>query len=404
MKSLMKIGMTAALIVLFASVILHAQRVDTVDGVRVVHNGKDGKWGKNAEISLKFVKTIGDMETDDENVLFYMPSDIGFDKEGNIYVLDSGNHRIQKFGPDGRYVATIGNAGEGPGEFQYPFSFDVDAEGYIYVSDSGNQRIQVLTPDGKDHKTIKMTKHDVGDVGLLGKDRIIMGGGGLFTFGMPGMEKEKTLPKIFKVLDFEGEVKDEFGDQHDFDDFMVNRMGNMFQFAVDGESNIYVAFNNQNRIEKYTPDGKLLWKADRDLPYTTDAPISKGGRKASSAGNVSVEAPRMNRCSDGIAVDGRGRVWIVGQKRQLREEEGVQMRVGLTMNESGKRSMNISVDSEEDIRKTDAYELEVYDPEGILLGKLPVDHFVDGIWIHNDRVYLLDKNRGMQFFEYLITE
>jgi len=402
MKKKIKMGTAAAVIVLFASISSHAQRVETVDGVRLVHNGKDGKWGKNPEISLKFVKTIGNMESSDDNVIFYMPADIASDKQGYIYVLDSGNHRIQKFGPEGKFLASIGNAGEGPGEFQYPFSFDVDAGGYIYVSDSGNQRIQILNPDGKDHKTIKMTKHEAGDISLFNKETIVMAGGGLFNFGGPGRQPEKTLPKIFKVIDFEGEVVKEFGEQRDFDDFMVNRMGNIFHFSVDEASNIYAAFVHQNRIEKYTSEGKLIWKADRELPYVTDAPVSKGSRK-SSGGNISVEAPRMNRCCGGIAVDGQGRVWVVGQKRQLREEEEVQQRVMMSMNESGKRSMNISVDSDADIRKTDAYELEIYDSEGILLGKIPVDHFVDGIWIHQDRVYLLDRNRGMQFFEYQIV-
>ena len=80
------------------------------------------------------------------------------------------------------------------------------------------------------------------------------------------------------------------------------------------------------------------------------------------------------------------------------------MRIGLSMDDSGKRSMNYSVESESDIRKTDAYEIEIYDPEGALLGKIPVDHFVDGIWIVGKKVYLLDRNRGMQFFEYNIIE
>jgi len=57
-----------------------------------------------------------------------------------------------------------------------------------------------------------------------------------------------------------------------------------------------------------------------------------------------------------------------------------------------------------DIRESDAYELEVYAPDGILLGKIPVQHFVDDIHIHQDRVYLLDRMRGMQFRSYRIVD
>ncbi len=403
MHKLIKIGIFIAVAILLMSLLVHAQRVETVDGVRVVHNEKTGKWGQTPKLSLEFVRTIGDMESDDDNVLFYMPSDIVFDKDGNIFVLDSGNHRIQKFSQDGNFIATIGNAGEGPGEFQYPFSFDIDAQGYLYVSDSGNQRIQVLKPNGKDYKTIKLTDIEVGDINLFGQDSLLMAGGGLFSFRMDMMEEEQALPKIFKVLDKEGEVQKEFGNQRDYKNPMVNRIGNMFISAVDKDSNVYITFNAQNRIEKYSSDGRLLWRADRELNYDTDAPKKKGERK-SSGGNVSIKMPRMNRCSSGIAADDQGRVWVVTQTRQLKEDEEVQMRVGMSMDEGGKRSMNLSVESEADIRKTDAYEIDIYDPEGVLLGKIPVDHFVDGIWIVKDKVYLLDKNRGMQFFEYDMIE
>ena len=137
-------------------IISFAQKVETVDGVRVVHNEKTGKWGKTPKVSLEFVKTIGDIESEDENVLFYMPSDITFDSQGNMYILDNGNHRIQKFNPDGKFIASIGRKGQGPAEFQYPLSLDIDPEGYLYIADSGNQRIQVLKPDGADHKTIQI--------------------------------------------------------------------------------------------------------------------------------------------------------------------------------------------------------------------------------------------------------
>jgi len=404
MHKLLKMSVLMAMVILWSFLFAQAQRVETVDGVRVVHNEKTGKWGKTPKLSLEFRRTIGDMESEDDNVLFYMPSDIAFDQDGNIYVLDSGNHRIQKFNQDGQYLATIGNAGEGPGEFQYPFSFDVDPKGYLYVSDSGNQRIQVLTPEGKDHKTIKLTDLDVGDISLFGQDRLLMAGGGLFSFRMDMMEEKQALPKIFKVLDFEGEVQNEFGNQRDYKDPLTNRIGNMFIFAVDKDKNVYITFNAQNRIEKYSPDGKLLWRAERELNYETDEPRKKGKRRSSRGGNISIEAPQMNRCSSGIAVDDQGRVWVITQTRQLEEGEEVQMRVSMTMDDGGKRSMNLSVESDADIRKTDAYELEIYDTEGVLLGKIPVDHFVDGIWIAKDRVYLLDRNRGMQFFEYEIIE
>jgi hypothetical protein len=119
---------------------------------------------------------------------------------------------------------------------------------------------------------------------------------------------------------------------------------------------------------------------------------------------VSIQQPEMNTCSNGIAVDNKGRVWVVNLKRQIKEDERVQPSVRLSMDSSGQRSMSMSVGGNTDVRKTDMYQLEVYDLEGILLGTIPVSHFVDDIRVDKDRVFLLDRMRGMQFYEYKIIE
>ena len=50
------------------------------------------------------------------------------------------------------------------------------------------------------------------------------------------------------------------------------------------------------------------------------------------------------------------------------------------------------------------YQLEVYDPEGVLLGSIQLDKFADDIHIVKDRIYILDKFRGMQYYVYKINE
>lgn len=85
----------------------YSQKIETVGGVRVVHNVKGGKWGKNPEVVIKLVRTIGDVDTEDENLAFNSPTDIAMDSAGNIYILDSGNQRIQKFSPEGRFLFNL---------------------------------------------------------------------------------------------------------------------------------------------------------------------------------------------------------------------------------------------------------------------------------------------------------
>jgi len=391
------------LILLFAFSTTYSQKVETVDGIRVVHNGDEGKWGKDSKISLELVKTLGDINAEDENIAFYMPVDIVFDAQGNWYILDSGNHRIQKFTPEGQYLDTIGSQGQGPGEMSYPVSLDINADGNLVVSDPNNQRVQILKPDGKELKTIRMPQGKVGASRVLTSGQMVMNAsGGFIMMGMGEEDKDKELPKLMKIIDLEGKTQKEFGTQHDYKNMMLNRMGNATLFAVDKDNNIYLAFPFQNRIEKYSPEGKLLWKSDRELNYSMAPPKNKGKREV-SGGNVRIQAPQMNRCTNGVAVDEKGRIWVVTLDRQIKEDEKVSQSISVMMS-GGQRSMNVKVVGNTELEKTDMYKLQIFDSQGILLGSIPLNHFVDGITIKKDRVYLVDKLRGTKYYEYKIIE
>ncbi|MGH2457474.1 MAG: hypothetical protein ACRDIY_01240, partial [Chloroflexota bacterium] len=77
------------------------------------------------------------------------PMGLAFDTQGNLYVADRGNNRIEKFSPDGKAIAAWGSTGIGPGQFDAPADVAVDRAGNVFVLDSGNDRIQKLTPEGK---------------------------------------------------------------------------------------------------------------------------------------------------------------------------------------------------------------------------------------------------------------
>jgi len=387
-----------------AGALVFGQTVETVNGVRLVHSGKDGFWGKKPRIQLKLVRTLGDVNAEDETVAFYMPSGIALDNKGNLYILDTGNHRIQKFSPEGTFLATLGRQGQGPGEFSYPDSIDIDGAGKIWVSEPFNNRVQVLTLEGKEEKTLSFaatfTNEQVGNIRRVKSGLVMAGGRRMFR---PGMEEQaKTLPRLFKILDGEGNVLGEYGEPHDFAHPLLNATGNQVKFAVDAEGSIYLAYLYQNRIEKYSPQGKLLWRADRKLDYSMELPKDKGKLEA-KGGGISVRMPRLHQCANGIAVDSAGRVWVVTLTRQPKEDEqvGVAMSVMAT---GGERKMSLKVQGNTEIQKTDMYKLEIFSPEGELLGSLPVDHFVDGISIRGSRLFLWDSLRGARFYEYRTEE
>jgi DNA-binding beta-propeller fold protein YncE len=86
---------------------------------------------------------------------FNGPYGVAADGAGNVYVLDSRNHRVQKLDSNGRLLAMWGrNGGDGtsgrqPGELGDPRGIEVDRWGNVYVADHGNARVQKFSPDGE---------------------------------------------------------------------------------------------------------------------------------------------------------------------------------------------------------------------------------------------------------------
>jgi DNA-binding beta-propeller fold protein YncE len=78
---------------------------------------------------------------------FWGPRGIAVDPQGNLYVTDTGNKRVQKFSPDGQFIQLWGGGGIVPGFFEEPVGIDVDSAGNIYVADTWNYRIQKFDPN-----------------------------------------------------------------------------------------------------------------------------------------------------------------------------------------------------------------------------------------------------------------
>ena len=82
-----------------------------------------------------------------EGELFH-PTNLALDAEGNVFVTDTGNFRVQKFSADGRLLRVYGEIGTGAGRFARPKGVAVDRAGRLYVVDAAFENIQVLDPDG----------------------------------------------------------------------------------------------------------------------------------------------------------------------------------------------------------------------------------------------------------------
>jgi len=72
----------------------------------------------------------------------------GADREGNIYVLDRGNHRVVVFDSAGSYLRTMSREGNGPGELGLPVALAVTPNGQVSVYDVSKHGLVNFAPDG----------------------------------------------------------------------------------------------------------------------------------------------------------------------------------------------------------------------------------------------------------------
>jgi len=75
--------------------------------------------------------------------------DIAVGPDGNLYVVDGGNFRVQVFDPDGNFVRQIGSIGVSTGQFSRPKGIDTDSNGNVYVTDSAFGNFQIFNAQGE---------------------------------------------------------------------------------------------------------------------------------------------------------------------------------------------------------------------------------------------------------------
>ncbi len=100
----------------------------------------------------KFLRRIGKPSAKHDQTdpgTFSLPEGVAVDKDGNVYVTDTMNNRVEIFDADGKFISTFGKNGDGPGYFARPKGIAVDSDGHIWVADTVQNRLQVFNREGQ---------------------------------------------------------------------------------------------------------------------------------------------------------------------------------------------------------------------------------------------------------------
>jgi len=116
------------------------QRIYVAD---TAHNQDDQHTVKIFDLQGKLIGQVGK----DKGIVpgqFLFPTYVTLDPAGNVYVTDTLNSRIQKFDPDGKFLAKYGERGNGWGMFDKPKGVALDSFGNLYAVDSGWSNVQIF--------------------------------------------------------------------------------------------------------------------------------------------------------------------------------------------------------------------------------------------------------------------
>jgi DNA-binding beta-propeller fold protein YncE len=97
--------------------------------------------------SGQFITAFGEMGSNIGE--FGGPASCAFTKEGEIYIVDPGNFRVQSFGPNHQPIDAFGVKGTKGGEFVRPYGIGIDSANRIFVSDFVLKSIQVFSRTGR---------------------------------------------------------------------------------------------------------------------------------------------------------------------------------------------------------------------------------------------------------------
>ena len=285
--------------------------IEAIDGVQIVTNPNYPRDGIVQDI-LEEELSVG-LEEGPEEYMFNRPFDVQAADDGTIFVLDWGDVCIKVYDKEGTYLRTIGQAGQGPGDFGFLLYFALSQDGRILVMNPVNRQVSVFNVSGQ-YLGGYAIEGVHNEMKIDGRDRIYYSRSKRKTDEeLPVTEDFLEIEKIVQIFRNETDGQDlfligEFEGEKDRIKITGSEssIGLSSEFSVVWDINreglLYEGFNQDYIINVFDQEGKKTLSFGRDYqPVTKEFGPEDNLRKRT----MPAFDPRV-----GWAFDGEGNLWV----------------------------------------------------------------------------------------------
>ena len=231
-------------------------------------NSRVQKFNSKGEYLMQFgTKGTG-------NGQFRYPQGLDIDSSSNVWVVDKLNNRVQKFNSKGEYLSQFGGSGSGNGQFASPEGLDIDSSGNVWVVDRGNNRVQKFNSKGE--YLSQFGKAGAGEGQLSGAMDLAVDSAGEIWVAENGNDRVQHFSA-------DGKYISKFGSAGSADGQFQSPMG----IDVDAEGNLWITDLESDRVQAFYPEGDFL---------------TKFGTEGSGEGQF--------KGAGGVAIDAKGSLWV----------------------------------------------------------------------------------------------
>ena len=358
--------------------------VEVLEGVRHIHNHAPQLEGVPL-VRLELAGKIGELEGREEKDILYDPVDAARLPNGDVLILEGDGCTVKRFNGHDQLVSSFGGKGLGPGDLISPYRLGLNIKkDLIYIAE--DRRVSWFRIDGRFVGSFKCRAARLGGGSISQRYRTsgmsLLSDAHIILPADVSLWEEAGAEALLTVFDGQGTAVRSFGAVTRYDDPQMTLNANIVYFAADQNDACYVAFAHQNRLDKYTKDGKLLFSADRRLPYEIRNEM-KDEVFTSGAMKQVFSWPSVTSVAKGISVDRKGRVWVLTFLIQPNRFGGFDNQPDFSL----------------------CYRFDVFDPQGILqFTVIPPPVKFSGFSICDDRMYLVDPGDESCVYEYRILD